>query len=634
MRILMLTQWFEPERTTRGLMLARALVERGHHVEVLTGVPNYPGGAVFPGYSALRLPFTETMDGVRITRVPLYPSHNRSPLRRAANYLSFAASASLFSGRVAGGGFDVIHAFWPAPTIGIPAAILAARTDAPFVVEIQDLWPDTVAASGMLGSPAALRVIDRYCDWVYRRASAITVISDGFRRVLVERGVPQDRVHVVPNWCDDAAAVRAPRDPALAAALGLPPDRFIVMFAGTMGTAQGLDSVIDAARRARTSAPGAHFVFIGGGVERPRLEQLATQLDNVTFLPAVPADRMPPILALADALLVHLRDQPLFSVTVPAKTQSSLASGRPVIMAVRGDAAELVQQAGAGLICPPEDPDALVRAVNALQQLPAAEREAMGQRGATFYHRQLSITAGVPRFEQAFEAAIATHRARRTASAPVARRPRSRTGRLRIKRLLDVIVSATGLVVLAPVMVLIAIAIRITMGGPVLFRQRRPGLVGIPFTMVKFRTMRCEDAADGSPLPDGARLTPFGTWLRRYSLDELPELWNVLAGDMSLVGPRPLLTRYTPFFTRREQLRLMMRPGITGLAQVHGRNEVDWTRRLAYDVEYVERWGLGLDMRILWQTVGAVLASRGVVPDANTIMLDLDQERSSSRGAA
>ena len=169
-----------------------------------------------------------------------------------------------------------------------------------------------------------------------------------------------------------------------------------------------------------------------------------------------------------------------------------------------------------------------------------------------------------------------------------------------VKRLLDIIIAAAALVLLSPVLLLLAWQIRRKLGTPILFRQVRPGRGGIPFVMYKFRTMR--DAADenGRPLPDAERLTPFGRKLRAASLDELPELWNVLKGDMSLVGPRPLLMEYLPLYNAEQRRRHLVRPGITGWAQVNGRNAIPWPEKFRLDVWYVENRSLLLDMKILF----------------------------------
>lgn len=181
-----------------------------------------------------------------------------------------------------------------------------------------------------------------------------------------------------------------------------------------------------------------------------------------------------------------------------------------------------------------------------------------------------------------------------------------------IKRSIDIVIAAATLLLASPVLLLVAIAVRVNLGSPVLFRQQRPGLHKRPFTMVKFRTMRDAIGRDGRPLPDVDRLTPFGTLLRSTSLDELPELWNVLRGDMSLVGPRPLLMEYLDRYTPEQARRHEVRPGVTGRAQVHGRNALSWDERFRHDVWYVEHQSLTLDLQILMRTLTMVLRRTGV----------------------
>lgn len=198
-----------------------------------------------------------------------------------------------------------------------------------------------------------------------------------------------------------------------------------------------------------------------------------------------------------------------------------------------------------------------------------------------------------------------------------------------IKRVFDVFVAGAILVAGALPMLVIAVLIRVAMGSPVLFRQLRPGKDKKLFMLYKFRTMTDDRDGDGRPLPDGRRLTRLGRFLRATSLDELPQLWNVLKGEMSLVGPRPLLARYLPHYSERECLRFAVIPGITGWAQIHGRNGLEWNRRLAYDIWYVEHWSLALDFRILFLTLGVVLRRTGVMVDVYADGgLDLDEERS------
>ncbi len=195
------------------------------------------------------------------------------------------------------------------------------------------------------------------------------------------------------------------------------------------------------------------------------------------------------------------------------------------------------------------------------------------------------------------------------------------------KRLLDLALTLPGLLFLAPVFFVVAVLVRRKLGSPVLFRQQRPGRGGRPFTLIKFRTMTDARDAAGELLPDTERLTPFGKFLRSTSLDELPELLNVLRGDMSLVGPRPLLPRYQPYYTERERKRFELRSGITGWAQVNGRNDLPWDERLALDVWYAENCSLALDLKILVRTVVKVLRRENVYADTTAAETYLDEER-------
>lgn len=189
-----------------------------------------------------------------------------------------------------------------------------------------------------------------------------------------------------------------------------------------------------------------------------------------------------------------------------------------------------------------------------------------------------------------------------------------------IKRGLDFILSLAGIIVLSPVFLVLALLVRCKLGSPVLFRQERPGKDEKIFTLCKFRTMTDKKDAAGKLLPDSQRLTKFGKFLRAASLDELSELFNILKGDMSIIGPRPLLVSYLPYYTEEERLRHHVRPGLTGLAQVSGRNFIDWDRRMEKDVEYVKNLSFAMDVKVLWLTVETVLGhSDEVAEDTNVV---------------
>jgi glycosyltransferase involved in cell wall biosynthesis len=396
-RILFLTQWFDPEPgAIRGLPLARWLQQRGHEVQVVTGFPNYPGGRLYPGYK-LRWRQREILDGISVLRVPLYPSHSNSVAGRIANFGSFAVSASTVGAALAGAS-DVAFVYHPPATIGLPAMVFKWFRGIPLVLHIADMWPESVTESGMLGNgwrkSVADALLQRWCSFLYRRAGAISVLSQGFKRLLIEDGVNSEKIEVIYNWADESVFRPMPRDESFARQLGLA-GRFNVVYAGNFGAFQSLETLLQAAERLR-DCPQIQMVLAGGGQKERKLKALAAErrLNNVRFLEARPYREMASINALADVLLVHLRDLPFLASTIPNKTQVALASGRPVLMAVRGEAAEVIERFGAGLTCEPENPEALAEAIRQLHAMPREQRENMGLRGREAYVREMSLEIG------------------------------------------------------------------------------------------------------------------------------------------------------------------------------------------------------------------------------------------------
>jgi colanic acid biosynthesis glycosyl transferase WcaI len=407
MRILLLMQWFDPEPQIKGLLFAKKLRDLGNEVEVLTGFPNYPGGKIYSGYS-VRPYQLEVMDGIRVTRVPLYPSHDSSPFRRILNYVSFGVSSCL-AGIWLVRKSAVIYACGPPVTVGVSAALISLVRRVPFIYDIQDLWPDSLGATGMFNSSYGAKVVAKVCNWVYKHARHITVQSPGVRDRLVARGLDGNKVSVIFNWCDESVISNGKH-----CAKGSPQDEaslrtFDVLFAGNIGKAQDLDAVLEAARIQRTENPSVRLLLLGGGVEIPRLKEVAAahQLDNVTFLPRVPMSEVGAILARADALLVHLKDDPLFRITVPAKTQAYMAAGKPILMAVAGDAADLVSEAGAGVCAQPSDAKSISDAVRQLAAMAPANLRKMGESGREFYFKNMCLDVGVGKFQLIFQRALA-----------------------------------------------------------------------------------------------------------------------------------------------------------------------------------------------------------------------------------
>ena len=411
MRILLLSQWFDPEPGIKGLNFAKALAALGHDIEVLTGFPNYPGGRVYDGYRIRPLQ-RECMDGIPVVRVPLYPSHDTSSLRRILNYTSFALSSAAL-GTLCVKRPDVVYVYHPPPTVGLAALAMRSLFGCPFVCDIQDLWPDSVASSGMLNSTWAHGALGSWCRVLYRAASHIVVLSPGFKETLHRRGVPIEKIDVIYDWCDEQTLSTGQPTEAGRCLLG-PRDRFNVVFAGTMGKVQALDSVLEAARIAATRVPSAQFVFVGGGIEVPRLTRKTADmgLTNVRFVPKQPMNEIGGILQLADVLLVHLADHQLFRITIPSKIQAYMAAGRPILGGVRGDAATLVERAGCGVTCEPENPVSLAAAVERLARMDPAALRTLGENGKKFYHENLSLQKGVREFDRIFQSVSRAGRAK------------------------------------------------------------------------------------------------------------------------------------------------------------------------------------------------------------------------------
>lgn len=403
MRILFITHYFQPEPNFFvGLPFAKALRDAGHQVQVLTGLPNYPGGKIYEGYK-IRLLQREIMDGIEVIRVPLYPSHDRSSIKRIISYVSLSLMQALI-GPFAVRKADVAYVPQGPATIGLPSIVHKICRGIPFVYNIQDLWPDTLTSTGMFNSGIGYKLVDWWCKFVYKRAAKIVVISPGMKKTLIERGVPEDKIEVIYNWCDDSLIYRGEPDLQLKKQLDME-GKFNVIFAGNMGKAQAMEAVIDAAEIISKKNNRIRFTFIGSGVEVDRLKEKTAKLNlnNVMFYGRKPVSEIGPILRLADVLLVHLRNEPLFKITIPSKTQAYMASGRPVLIAVPGDAADLVVNAKAGLACEPENPQSIAGAVLKLCEMSGAELEDMGKNGREFYERELCFSSAIAKFEKIFQ---------------------------------------------------------------------------------------------------------------------------------------------------------------------------------------------------------------------------------------
>lgn len=391
MRILFISQLFDPENSIKGLAFAQHLRSLGHQVEVVTTFPSYPGGKLFNGYKQ-SWKQSENIEGVEIVRLATFISHSQSILRRVLSYISFGIGASLYS-LFGAKKPDVIYAYYPPVVVGLVALLVGKIRRVPYVYDVQDLWPEALVATRKVNRGRITNAIERVCTLIYRNAIQIVVLSEGYRRALISKKVPKEKITKIYNWCDEARLVCEPGGSEI-----FDNEYFNVLYAGNLGAAQALVHVIEAAAILQESGNDRiRFNFIGAGVEENALKKKKDDLalSNVYFYPPVAVDRIGGILIQADALLVHLVDDPVFEITIPSKLQAYLMVGRPIIMAVNGEAACILDEAQAGIAVQPCQPDKLAKAVSELANLDRDSLRRYGDKGREYYNSKMSMKRGI-----------------------------------------------------------------------------------------------------------------------------------------------------------------------------------------------------------------------------------------------
>ncbi|MFO1040180.1 MAG: glycosyltransferase family 4 protein [Planctomycetaceae bacterium] len=408
MRVLILSQYYSPEPVEKVHDLASGLVRNGHEVEVLTGFPCYPHGKIYPGFRQ-RLISREEMDGVTVRRIPQLPDHSRSVIRRVLYYISFAISAMLIGPFVLRRP-DVIVVYQAALPVGIAGWWLSRLRGTRLVLDVVDLWPESVTASGLLNRPWIISTIRRVAKFIYSAASHVNVVTEGFRQNLLKMGVPEEKLSVIENWMPTATYSMAQPDEEFARQFDLV-GRFVVMYAGNMGASQDMHTVLDAARRLRSEAD-IRFVLVGGGTQHDELVARVRNegLSNVVLPGRYPPEKMPGMYAFASVLLVHLKPDSLSDVSIPSKTFAYMASGRPVLMAVRGDGATFIEKNEFGITAEPSNATSLAAAVVKLRDMPAAVREEFGVNGRRAFDQRYCSQVQINRFERLLEQTVGANR--------------------------------------------------------------------------------------------------------------------------------------------------------------------------------------------------------------------------------
>ena len=409
MRILVISQYFWPENF-RVNDLVREWVQRGHQVTVLTGIPNYPKGTVFDAYREQPSAFAQ-FEGSRVIRVPML-ARGTGSLRLMLNYLSFILGGTVWGPwRLRGIKADVIFVFEPSPvTVGLPAVWLGKIKKAPVVFWALDLWPETLAAIGVVRSPRVLAWVGEMVRFIYDRCTLVLGQSHGFLSNIAKYCSDQKKIRYFPSWAEDVFVDEnmgpAPEVPFLA-------NKFNVVFAGNIGEAQDMPAVLDAAERLRGN-PGIRWIIVGDGRKSEWLQAEIRNrgLENNVLMPGrFPVERMPSFYAHADALLVSLKRDPVFSMTIPGKVQSYLMAGIPLLGMLDGEGAAVIKNSNAGLTCNAGDSIELAKSVLDLAAMPPEKRRQLGLNGREYAQKEFGRTQLMDRMDSLLTEAVQKYNA-------------------------------------------------------------------------------------------------------------------------------------------------------------------------------------------------------------------------------
>lgn len=398
MKILIITQYFWPENF-RINDLVIELQTRGHEITVLTGKPNYPDGIVFPDYKKEPEKYLN-YDGVKVFRVPLL-ARGTGSIRLFLNYLSFAFSASLLGPiKLLGRKFDIIFVFEPSPiTVGLPAVVLKYIKKAPIVFWVLDLWPETLSAIDVIKSKVVLKSVGVLVSFIYKHSDLLLAQSRSFISSIQRYCDSTEKIQYFPSWAEDIFS-----ESDIVPAKEIPvtePDTFNIMFAGNIGDAQDFSSILDAAKFLKNHG-NIRWLIVGDGRMAGWVKHEAQRrgLDKkFIMLGRHPLEQMPSFYAAADALLVSLKDEKIFSMTIPGKVQSYLASGKPIVAMLNGEGARIIQEAGAGYVCNAGDGQGLSEIILKMASHSDEERSHMGKSGRIYYKEEFDKNVLIDRLE-------------------------------------------------------------------------------------------------------------------------------------------------------------------------------------------------------------------------------------------
>lgn len=563
----------------------------------------------------------EDIQGVRFFWIKA-PSYYKNDWRRILNMVIYSARVFIMSKNL-----DqiptIILASNPHLFSGLIGYLLAKKYNAPFVFEVRDLWPQVFVDIGAFHPKHPLILLMKFIErFIYSHADNIITLMPNASEYIEASGGDRNKINYLPHGVDvelfqgsgDNLPQELPEELKKIKTSG----KLIVGYIGAHGIADALDTLIDCCYLLQSEGrEKPHFVLVGNGSEKERLEKRACHLNlrNISFYTSVQKNIVPGVIKLFDVAVVCKKDSPLYKYgTSFIKTFDYMACGVPILWAVNAPDCPVID-AGCGIAVPSEQPEKMAEAIKFFTEMDEETRKDIGRNGLDYVRKNHDSKVLVQKLISLFEI---------LASRPVSRNV-FKTRCISLKILLDWIGSFFGMIMMLPVFLWVACRIKIEDNGPIFYRGERTGLNGKPFRIFKFRTMvvDAEKLGASSTSDDDARITKIGRFLRRYKLDELPQLINVLNGDMSLVGPRPEVKKFTDLYTEEEKLILSVRPGITDWASIWNPDEGailagspdpdrDYLEKIRPEkirlqLKYVRERSFWTDIRILFLTLKTIL---------------------------
>ena len=597
MKILYIDQYFstrEGNSGTRSYEFAKRFVGEGHKVTMLTTASRYSD------LQGQRRWFCrQSIDGIEVVSLRIDYGQKMGYARRVFSFIAFMA-ASVAIGAL-GPRHDLVFASSTPLSVGVSGAVVAWFRALPFVFEVRDLWPQAPVELGIIKNPAIIAALRAVEKWIYRRADRINALSPGMVDAIAACGIDRDGISMIPNASDPDLPPKKSARQKVRRLYGIGARDFLVVYTGAIGPANDLTALVAVAQKMRESGAGkVRFLIVGEGSDEKRVRQVVkdSELSNVIFTGAVSRREVGEILSAADLGATCFAPLPVLRTCSPNKMFDYFSAGLPQMVNTPGWIADLVTQSGAGFYWPTDDPGEGAEKIIELSEDTTARRK-MKAAAKNIAKKQFDRGILAAKLLKVFNEARFDAIGRRTI----------------FRDLFDRSAALFAIVAASPFLIGIALAVKLEDGGPVFYKSERIGRNGEAFPMLKFRTMVAGAEKIGLGLNvacNDSRITRTGCFLREWSLDEAPQLFNVLFGNMNIVGPRPALREHVEQYSEKQKRRLRVRPGLTGWAQVNGRNALSWEKKLEYDAWYADNQSFALDMKIIAKTFSVVLRREGL----------------------